>query len=294
MVDDAEMVSKWNQLQYAIKNFARTYLYNPISPKCLTQKQGALLESVSPLCKEFLSTEGQVHLLFQSLVWMYITERILMNPTKIWGKTFSGAFDTLLKIRHSKLHPNTYVPILLNILIDSKEDYHSWRAQTGGIIQNARGTSNTMARDLKREMYSIIAQFIPKNALADKRHGDIIHRSVERIVDKAIEIAVIFNQSRCLYRLRRVVHRERFSPTAMEYGEECDAPQVDLMISPGLLKFGNSKGEDYDQRLVLVKSHVCTLKRDTEEEEDGDTDESDGEGSKEGKDDKESDSLIEL
>ncbi|KAI0452986.1 hypothetical protein F5B21DRAFT_505715 [Xylaria acuta] len=282
MVDDAEMISKWNQLQYGIKNLARTYLHNPISPKRLTQEQGELLELVSPLYQEFLSAEGKVHLLFQSLLWMYITVRILWSPAKVWGGNLSSAFDTLLKLRY-----------------DSKEDYHSWRAQTAGIIHNAKGIHNKTAWHLKGRIHSTIVQFIPEEILSDERHGEIIDRSVERIVDKAIEIAVIFNQSRCLYRLRRVIHRERFSPKAMEYDEDCDAPQVDLMISPGLLKFGNSKGEDYDQRLVLAKSHVCTLKQGIEEEtdegEDGecDTDESDGKGNREGKGN-EDDCLIDL
>ncbi|KAI8952992.1 hypothetical protein F4801DRAFT_576974 [Xylaria longipes] len=279
MVDDAEMVSKWNQLQYGIKNLARTYLHDPISPKRLAQKQRALLKSVSPLYQEYLSAKGQVHLLFQSLLWMQITESILLKPTNVWGDNLSVAFDILLKVGQK-----------------SKEDYHSWRAQTGGIIQDARGTDNQTERQLKSMIYSTIAPFILKETLSDERHGTIIHRSIERIVDKAIDIAVIFNQSRCVYRLRRVIHRERFSPRTMEFDEECNAPQVDLMISPGLLKYGNSKGEDYDQRLVLAKSHVCILKQDAEEETEeteSDTDESDGEGNKEGKED-EDESLIEL
>ncbi|KAI0442707.1 hypothetical protein F4803DRAFT_575272 [Xylaria telfairii] len=294
MVDDAEMISKWNQVQYSIKNLAMIYLRTPISPKHLTQEQEALLRPVSPLYQEFLSTKGQAHLLFQSLVWMHVTEEILWNPTRVWGEPVSGAFRTLLNVGPGKLHRNSYRTYFLNIITESKKDYHTWRAETGGIIQNTRGISNSRTNNLKAGMEWVVVQFISKETLADKRHRDIIRRSVVRIIDKAIEIAVIFNQSRCFYDLRRVVHREPFSPTSMEYNEECDASHVDLMISPGLVKFGNSKGEHYDQRLVLVKSHVCTLKQDTEEEEDGDTDGSDGEGSKEGKDEEESDSLIEL
>ncbi|KAI1742897.1 hypothetical protein F4680DRAFT_471797 [Xylaria scruposa] len=264
MVDDAEMISKWNQLHYRIKNFAKTYLSNFVAPIWLTQKQAALLESVNPLYQEFLSAEGRAHLLFQSLIWMYVTERILSKPTKVWGEPISAAFDMLLRVSR-----------------ESTEDYHSWRAETGGIVQKARGVHNKIELQLKDRLYSIIMQFVSKEAVSDEEHEKIIRLSAGRIIDQAIEIAVIFNQSRCVYRLKRVLHRERFSTKTMEFDEGCDAPQVDLMIFPGLLKIGNSRGEDYDQRLVLVKSRVCTLKQDANEdgeENEDDTDQGDGNG----------------
>ncbi|KAI0191983.1 hypothetical protein EV127DRAFT_492122 [Xylaria flabelliformis] len=262
MVDDADMISKWNQLDYRIKNLAKTYLNNLVSPKRLTQKQAALLESVTPLYQEFLSAEGRVHLLFQSLVWMHTTERILLNPAKVWGENISAVFG-----------------ILRGVCRDSTDDYHSWRAETGNIIQKARGIHNETELCFKDRLHSVVTQFVPKKILSNEEHKEIIRRSVERIVDQAIEIAVIFNRSRCYYRIGRVIHRERFNPVQMEYDEGCNAPQVDLMISPKLIKVGNSKGEDYDKRLLLVKSRVCTLKRDVRDtDEDGKEDDTNDNG----------------
>ncbi|TRX92408.1 hypothetical protein FHL15_006794 [Xylaria flabelliformis] len=291
MVDDAEMISQWAQLHYSIKKLTTTYLYSHISLKRLTQEQAALLKSVNPMYQEFLSAKGQVHLFFQSLLWMYLTELIFLKPTMVWGSKLSAACDTLLEVRQSKFPIATlFILLLLNVVTESKNDYHSWRAHTGSIIQDARGIDRQTVRHLKNRIHSTIVQFIVEETSSNEEHKQIIHRSVEQIVDKAIEIAVIFNRSRCAYRVRGVLHRERFSPRTMEYDEECDAPQVDLMIFPGLLKYGNSRGEDYDQRLVLVKSRVCTLKQDSED--DG-TDEKNGSGNGRGKDDEE-ESLMEL
>ncbi|KAI0864075.1 hypothetical protein F4860DRAFT_501573 [Xylaria cubensis] len=280
MVDDAEMRSLWTQLHYNIKQLTMAYLHSPVSLSELTEEQVSLLKAANPMYQEFLSAKGQVHLFFQSLVWMHLTILIFRSPTIVWGEKISLAFERLLSVSHG-----------------SAEDYHRWRAETGGIIHKARGVHNKVEWNVKERLHSNILQFVSKETLSNEKHRGIIHRSVERIVDKAIEIAVFFNKSRCAYKLRKVAHREHFSPRTMEYDEECDAPQVDLMISPGLLKFGNSRGEDYDQRLVLVKSRVCTLKQDTNEdgeEDEDDTDGSDGNENEEGKDDDEEESLIEL
>ncbi|KAI0906223.1 hypothetical protein F4823DRAFT_631753 [Ustulina deusta] len=237
MVDDAEMTAKWKKLQYAIKNLA-IYLCHAISLKQLTKDQEKSLESVTPLYRELLSTEGQVHLLFQSLVWIQITDRILRNPTVVWGANVSAAAKTVFQFG-----------------LNPVEDYHAWRAQTAQIIQNGRGISNSQKKSLEITLCSTMAYFIPENTLSTEKQRVIVHRVVE-IIDKAIELAAIFNQSVCDYKIIGVAHGHCFSPTMMEYYDECEAPAVDLMISPALIKHGNSMGKDYDQWLVLAKSYV--------------------------------------
>ncbi|KAI0533440.1 hypothetical protein GGR58DRAFT_506363 [Xylaria digitata] len=247
VVDDAEMTAKWKSLQYAIKNLARTYFCDLIPLEQLSHDQAARLERVSPLYQQILSTEGQVHLLFQSLIWKRITEEILWDSTIVWGERISAAFTTLLKVRWN-----------------STEDYHAWRAQTGEIIQGGIGVHDRYERHLKMKLYSI-SRFIPKKKLSNEKYATIFRHSVEEIIDKAIELAVISNQSWCAYHVKVVAHGNRFDPTTMEYGEECDAPQVDLMISPALIKCGNSRGKNYNQWLVLAKSHVHSFDQHTQE-----------------------------
>ncbi|KAJ2991946.1 hypothetical protein NUW58_g2337 [Xylaria curta] len=243
MVDDAEMAAKWSQLQYSIKNFARTYLRNLVNVGLLTQYQTTLIKAVSPVYQQFLETEGEVHLLFQSMLWMLITDEILRDPTVVWGEQFSAAFK-----------------MLLQTCPQSEEQYHNWRADTGQMIQNGRGIDNETYRHLQREISNRITQFVPKEKSSDKKHREIILRNISGIIDKAFELAVIFNQSRCKYRVRKVAYRETFRPEMMDHSEERDVPQVGLMVSPVLIKYGNSKGENYDQRLVLAKSYICSLK----------------------------------
>lgn len=112
MVDDAEMAAKWKQLQYSIKKLARTYLSSVLAPERLTRKHGALLESTSVLYQEFLGAEGRTHLLFQSFMWSYITDRILRNPTTIWGQQVSQAAKTLFKFYSSKSYTEAETVII--------------------------------------------------------------------------------------------------------------------------------------------------------------------------------------
>ncbi|KAI0430735.1 hypothetical protein F5Y09DRAFT_355700 [Xylaria sp. FL1042] len=245
MVDDAEMTAKWKKLQFAIKNLARSYLGHAIPPEQLTNKQKKLLESFTPFYQVLLSADGQVHLLFQTMVWMQVATRVLGKPTMIWGQTVSNATDEVFK----------YGP-------DSLEDYHAWRAETGELIQNKKGISKTQETYLKTEMHSMVVAFIPGATLGNERDAAIIRRAVDAIIDKAIELAVVFNQSRCVYCIEHVIHRRTFESAMMEfYDEECDALNVDFMISPALVKYGNSLGKDYHERLVLAKSLVYSFDR---------------------------------
>ncbi|KAI0112376.1 hypothetical protein GGR51DRAFT_568512 [Nemania sp. FL0031] len=249
VVDDVEMTAKWQQLQYSIRNFAKTYLRNVISPESLTGEQKHLLKLTGPFYREFLSTPGQMHLLFQSLMWLYVTETILVKPHVVWGKDTFAAVETLTKA-----------------CSDRGEDYQAWRAQTGEILQKQKGISGKTEVVLKEDLFHMMEQFIPREAIHDE-HVKIMYRSMGKIVDKAIELAVMFNQSRCIYRCKAVPIGWRFDPEIMDDDEECSTPQVDLMVSPVLVKYGNSRGQNYDQHLILAKSHVRCLMQTMQEKE---------------------------
>ncbi|KAJ8132477.1 hypothetical protein O1611_g1154 [Lasiodiplodia mahajangana] len=246
MVDDAEMTAKWKRLQYSIKNFARTHLWNLSSPEQLTPEQVQLLGSVSPLYQDFLSAEGQVHLLFQAFIWFYITDSILHNPTMVWGKHISAALGGLFNMCHHN------------------RDYYTWRAQTGEIMQKERGIDDKTKEALNRKLCRMIEQFIPTEMILDEKRKKAIRRSLEGIIDKAIELAVVFNQSRCVYSCASISVEGGFDPEIMEHNDESDALQPDLMISPILVKYGDSRGQNYDQHLILAKAYVCCLTRYTQ------------------------------
>ncbi|KAI1307115.1 hypothetical protein F5Y03DRAFT_394155 [Xylaria venustula] len=221
VVDDSEMTGNWKALQYTIKNFARLYFRRAIQPQKLSERQVELLQAVSPLYQEFLVNEAHVHVLFQSLVWEVISVALLQNPTMVWGKDISKATRKLLRY----------------IKPSSTEDYHAWRAQTAQLIQVGNGTNDELKDYWEKTLHEFIVQFISDNVLRSDRNAEIIYRQVKGIVGKAINLAVIFNQSRCNYKIQVVDHGRIFNSSTMEYyDEQCDAANVDLMISPALLK----------------------------------------------------------
>ncbi|KAI0408295.1 hypothetical protein F4802DRAFT_549262 [Xylaria palmicola] len=99
VVDDAEMTGKWKQLQYSIKNFARSHLWEPISSEKLIIQQRECLELITPRYQELLSSEKHVHLLFQSFIWLNIMNLTLADTTLMWGKQVAEAYRGLAKYR---------------------------------------------------------------------------------------------------------------------------------------------------------------------------------------------------
>ncbi|KAI0973391.1 hypothetical protein F4678DRAFT_459524 [Xylaria arbuscula] len=259
IVDDSEMTGNWKTLQYTIKNFARLYFRQTIQPQQLSEHQVELLLSISPRYQEFLANEAQVHLLFQSLVWKWIFVNFLKDPTMVWGVDVSKVTKKVF----GYIKPR-----------GPMENYHAWRAQTAQMIQGRNGTNDELKDCCEKELHRFIVQFLPENMLHSERNAEIIDRKVKGIIGKAIDLAVIFNQSRCDYRVRGVHHGHIFSSSTMEYyDEKCNAAKVDLMVSPALLKYGNSRGKGYDQHIVLAKSSVYSFFQDVEQDEDEDQDE---------------------
>ncbi|KAI1108353.1 hypothetical protein F5Y14DRAFT_457112 [Nemania sp. NC0429] len=240
-VSDTEVLAKFKQLQYKIENLAKTFLSGIITPEKLEEKK-ELLKSVSPLYREFLNTRGRAHLFFQSLIWRYISPKILEDSTMIWGRNVSHAVKTLLHFQ-----PN------------SVEEAHAWRAQTGEILQAGAGVSEEAKLSFRNTLHAQIVEFIPSQAMSDRNQVEIVNRSLSSIIDKTFEIAAIKNQSRCRYRCGGLQSNRPFASWLTENVEECDAPQADLIISPVLVRFGSLSGQNPTESIILAKARICCL-----------------------------------
>lgn len=241
VVDDAEITAKWKQLQSEIKNLARTPFRGVTFPEGLTSKHEGVLASVDPPSRHFFETMEQTDILFECLLWDYIAATIFSPPTMVWGEEISEAFDTF------------------KANMDEK-GYRIWRAQTAGLLQVKTSSIGTEAElHMKSGLSSLTADCIPEEVFRNTEHADVIRRSVDGIVGQAIELAVIFNRSRCDYRLEPVADRKCFRPEHREHAGELAAHHFDLMISPALVKYGDAGGGKHDQSRLLAESQLYCL-----------------------------------
>ncbi|KAJ2988125.1 hypothetical protein NUW58_g3258 [Xylaria curta] len=239
-IDDDVMTSKWKQLQYIIKNLSSSYLYGLATgtANCLTPDDLQRYRVLMPMRPE-LFFETYFSYLSQILIWDFITTRILAVPMIVWGQTLADSARNLMEtIRYG----NSV----------SKSDFHAFRAQTGEIMHNATNVDRTTCDSLKTELK------VQVQAFTSPENNEEVTRQLNTIIDKAVELAVIFNQSRCFYHLR-VMSRGRkrlFDANTMDKIGNGDSPYVYSVISPIFSKYGNSKGENYGEGIVLAKAAV--------------------------------------
>ncbi|KAI0163949.1 hypothetical protein GGR57DRAFT_516291 [Xylariaceae sp. FL1272] len=260
-IDDATLLAKWERLQYVIKNFAVSYLGRLTMICPMTANQEAQYESLTPMYKYLLASEDYVDVLLQARIWKFLVRKLFNDPNIVWGE------DAQVKMRS-----------LWAMLTDTDNDpkitpkeWHTFRAQTVALVKTRIGADVPTRERLNNCMPTVLQPF----SIDDGE--DEFTADWHDIIDKATELATLFSQSRCSY----AVH---FSKAGAKYKfrAECmfditstvkDGAQVMLIVSPLLLRNGNSKGEDYDKETILAKasvlctqSHRTTFSQEDEEE----------------------------
>jgi len=94
---DNRMLSMWRHLQDTIKNMATLYLNNIIPLSQLSPEDIAIFEEVTAEYETVGTTKGQVHYLFQAIVWKFISDNILSRPTTIWGGGYAQDVRDILE-----------------------------------------------------------------------------------------------------------------------------------------------------------------------------------------------------
>ncbi|KAI0188951.1 hypothetical protein EV127DRAFT_482193 [Xylaria flabelliformis] len=242
IVDDDAMTGKWKQLQFIIRNLSTSFLHR-ITPFSINSIADEILERYRRLMP--ITTKNKLNHLCQILIWDFITTRVLLEPITVWGQDIS---DPTMKLFAAivKDWPNGDKI--------SASDYHAFRAQTGEIINTATNVDVTICDNLKAELKAQLRPFTsPENAKEVSRQSD-------NIIDKAVDLAIIFLRARCFYYLEPTDRDSEllFDANTMDNvdGDEGEDSSVISIISPALLKDGNSKGENYGESIVLAKAVV--------------------------------------
>ncbi|KAI1080047.1 hypothetical protein F5B20DRAFT_580839 [Whalleya microplaca] len=141
--------------------------------------------------------------------------------------------------------------------IEATKEYHSWRAQTGLRLIEGSGIDQGRVKHLAKRLASRMPLCISSDDL------QVVQTSLFGLVEKATELAAIFMQSKPLYSCRYHFGRRGelqgflFDNGLMEkISQKEDDNLVKLLLSPALVKQGSSRGDNYDEYLVLAKADV--------------------------------------
>ncbi|KAI0467977.1 hypothetical protein F4859DRAFT_524797 [Xylaria cf. heliscus] len=241
-IDDDEMASKWKQLQFVARSLSTSYLYG-LATSHISSVTAEDLDRYLQLMPASVECpdEGTHSYLCQIQIWDFITTRILSVPTIIWGQE---VFESTEKLFTVIAGPDR------NKI--SASDFHTFRAQTGEMIKNGTQVDVAVCDKLKTELKEQLRPFTPPE------NAQEVSRQLDVIIDKAVDLALVFTQSRCFYHVRPMDrrHKRLFDPKTMDNVGYQGSPYAHSVISPIFFKYGNSKGENYGQGLVLAKAAV--------------------------------------
>ncbi|KAI0547885.1 hypothetical protein F4679DRAFT_585991 [Xylaria curta] len=247
IIDDDVMTSKWKQLQFVIKNLSTSFLYG-IATSGVDSITDEDLEHYHQLMPK---SNGFLNHLCQILIWDFITTRILLKPTIVWGHDVS---DSMMKFFKTIFKDKTDTGEI------TVSDFHTFRAQTGEILKNTTNIDPTVCDNWKAELKAQMRPFTPPE------NAQEVSDQLDNIIYKAVALAVIVVRARCHYEIEPFDRSFEcpFDANTMDDvdgDEDEDSVYVHCIISPALFKHGNSKGENYEERIVLAKAAVLCRNR---------------------------------
>ncbi|KAI1810430.1 hypothetical protein GGS20DRAFT_594367 [Poronia punctata] len=267
-VDDDMMASKWNHLQFVIKNLSSTHPYHDDAHYRFTSEEKGNFRRLVSLMGNSMR-QSAPHYLTEVKIWMFITSHILKPPTLIWGQDFSDSAGEFYAHLGRKQICLFYTIGLTNIQGREGEDkvpesdFMTIQAEVGALVHKYKGVDQPYCLKLKDSLKAQVQAFV------GSEDDHILGAQLEAIIDKAIDIATIFNQSRSLYLVSPSIGATRRQPYNDGNMQEVDSTggadgdasdwYIGAVLSPGLRKFGNSRGENYDEGIVLAKARVITV-----------------------------------
>ncbi|KAH9907571.1 hypothetical protein F4778DRAFT_777995 [Xylariomycetidae sp. FL2044] len=248
-VDDGTMTSNWYSMSYLIRTITTTYFSHTFDPSRIQIQAQESLKVISPLYRNFLSQEGYSEYIFQALIWDCICEMVLQHPTLV----FEGGVG----------RPAAYLIESLSKAVNkdptAQKEYHEWRSRTGDLLDTHFGVEKQRQEQIATRLFNALRPFIPDTC----RDSAGVQRFLSDIAVKATKLARIFAKVRPAYKCMRsqedLVYGMKFDSSWMEAIESRPGCLVSLIVSPALIRWGDSEGEDYDQHEVLASARVLCL-----------------------------------
>ncbi|GAB1319159.1 hypothetical protein MFIFM68171_09369 [Madurella fahalii] len=274
-MSDTEIVAKWKALGFSIRQFISNYVLGSLTlPKAQQLAQAEPFRWL-PKAAKTLQLHFLRHAALESLIWHFLCFQIFDLHSRFWageaGEVLGREYD---RIRGSIVGSGQ----LWSSEFPTIAQFHHWRALTEHFISLPSTPDQRTLNEhrVAHSMIDILGHIITDQTIDTQ---SMLHDGLE-IVRNAAELDKIFRTSKADFHvfITRVKlpllsppsFGFRFDPETMKLTENVpfvgryrstnQGMIVDLAISPGILKAGNSAGENYESERVLVKLHaLCNL-----------------------------------
>jgi len=281
-IADEVFLSSWLKLRYDIKNWAATYFTGkPRNTRFRRSRPD--FSRLSSDHKTFMQSENYRYLLVQAFLWQQLIENVFDGSCN--GLYWADQTHSELRSIQNRLNPRMTAPS--NAIHHSKDalkarahddnslkEYHTWRAKTTQLLL-AQGRSLDYMNNRINGLVGKLSYGL--RPYAESLDGKI-DRPLKDIVAAAVDLDSKMNTQKAVFTPKLYFEEERcfgisFDCSSMESidgtlgcstgsvdkGENAQNPPpelVELVVSPALLKTGNSMAEDYQTHHVLVKAQV--------------------------------------
>ncbi|KAK4154994.1 hypothetical protein C8A00DRAFT_13908, partial [Chaetomidium leptoderma] len=273
-VSDTEVQGKWKTLGFSIRQFVMSHF--PVALDRQTVQLLAPMEEFMwlPEMATTLQTPMVCHIVLESWIWHFLCFRVFDSHSDFWagevGKTLNTQCDQLRGIIASASNSSAST-------VAAVAQFHEWRVRSVDFISRL-GISDERSSIMRvADEMTCFLRFAASSANAYGQISFDMRQEMLGILQKASQLAGIFRTSKADFQV--FITRVKlplvkppsfgfpFDPETMEcvkdlrgFPQGDSAPVVDLAVSPGIFKVGNSDGENYDSERVLVKLQaLCNL-----------------------------------
>ncbi|RYP00061.1 hypothetical protein DL764_006611 [Monosporascus ibericus] len=237
VVDDGAIVSQWKELKFLIRNLAQQRFNRPIKSPLPSPQHEEEFSMVSAVYPAIVMRRQCISSFFQAFIWYFLAFHVLDSPSRVWGNPLGDVISES------------------DAWTDSKDkQYHALRAHVCKVLHETSEIDKNRTRSLTRSLHARVHEF------DFVRQGPSLEPILTKIITKASELAATFAQAKAEYIAYGPHHGSNvmFSDEWMETtGDKLtDRPEIDLLVTPALVKFGDSDGENYNEPTVLDKADV--------------------------------------
>ncbi|KAK7961950.1 uncharacterized protein PG986_002775 [Apiospora aurea] len=255
-IDDKIILEGFKLLAARIKNMAKVYFSSGPLSKTANGDNKKLFDRIAfEWGNKYLKEPARKQYFIEAVIWHQLIDSFLGRPLAIWSRVMGENLR--------QLHQKIWVPSQ----VENLQSYHSLRVQLAEVFLQVHGRNghylgnrDTAAAN-KAELVNGLKEIL-KNYIYDVQR---CQQELRIIVDKAVDLAYSMAMAKAQYDVRLsstlysdVYHGFTIEPASMRnfVVEDCEDEEVELVISPALLKFGTSEGEDYGSSIVLVRARV--------------------------------------
>ncbi|KAJ4315021.1 hypothetical protein N0V84_008591 [Fusarium piperis] len=249
-VTDDEIGHEWLRLAHEIQNFALQVLTR--DPTRVGAPPGANIPQVTALRAKRKQDPELVNFHFQKHVWDRINSEVFQAGSNLWGGRSGKAFNRLcIDVTGGDA--------------DEMKNLSPMKAQTAKILRSTHDEVNEaqvakLVNGLKLDLHV----FTDPEMTKDSEKSRFVERRLKKIIDRAMRLNLVFMTSRAFFLPMAVQNDYEDQDVDIRYtrGNPEEETELEIQVSPQVVKFGDADGYNFDSCIIVCKSIVtmCEVK----------------------------------